>query len=105
MYADPLEDLKYIVHVEYSLVPFAISMYGRLGKLAMKFLYNFTKVVARRTNKIFDPTFWQNRIGFTILKAVPTMISEALLSVSVHYEDKASTRFDSKESCFDDIEF
>ncbi|KAL0231453.1 hypothetical protein GEMRC1_010857 [Eukaryota sp. GEM-RC1] len=104
-YADPLKDLKHIVHVEYSLVPFAISIYGGLCKLALKFLDEDAKVVARNTNKIFDRSYWQNRIVFTILKAVPTMISKALLSLCVFYEDKASTKFDSKESCFDDIEY
>ncbi|KAL0231376.1 hypothetical protein GEMRC1_010780 [Eukaryota sp. GEM-RC1] len=40
-HADPLGNLKYNVHVEY--YSFAISLYGRLGKLAMKFLDDFAK--------------------------------------------------------------
>ncbi|KAL0228935.1 hypothetical protein GEMRC1_013555 [Eukaryota sp. GEM-RC1] len=62
-YADPLKNLKHIVHVDYSLVPFAISISGRLGKLALKFLDEFAKVVARRTNKTFDRSFGRTELS------------------------------------------
>ncbi|KAL0227210.1 hypothetical protein P9112_014534 [Eukaryota sp. TZLM1-RC] len=104
-YANPLKELKHVRHVDYQICPFAISLYGRLGKTAMNFIDDFENLVKRRMNKRFDRRLWLNRIVFTIFKSIPKMISKALMSVSAHYEEIAVVRFDSVEACFEDIDF
>ncbi|KAL0210187.1 hypothetical protein P9112_010271 [Eukaryota sp. TZLM1-RC] len=88
-YANPLKELKHVRHVDYQICPFAISLYGRLGKTAMNFIDDFENLVKRRMNKRFDRRLWLNRIVFTIFKSIPKMISKALMSVSAHYEEIA----------------
>ncbi|KAL0206343.1 hypothetical protein P9112_001650 [Eukaryota sp. TZLM1-RC] len=111
-YANPLKELKHVRHVEYQICPFAITLYGRLGKTAMNFIDDFENLVKRffltgifieikkiylefnffhffvkrRMNKRFDHRLWLNRIVFTIFKSIPKMISKALIFVSAHYE-------------------
>ncbi|KAL0210135.1 hypothetical protein P9112_010219 [Eukaryota sp. TZLM1-RC] len=104
-YANPLKELKHVRHVDYQIRPFAISLYGRLGKTAMNFIDDFENLVKRRMNKRFDRRLWLNRIVFTIFKSIPKMISKALMSVSAHYEEIAVVRFDGVEACFEDIDF
>ncbi|KAL0211141.1 hypothetical protein P9112_009439 [Eukaryota sp. TZLM1-RC] len=104
-YANPLKELKHVRHVDYQICPFAISLYGRLGKTAMNFIDDFENHVERRMNKRFDRRLWLNRIVFTIFKSIPKMISKALMSVSAHYEEIAVVRFDGVEACFEDIDF
>ncbi|KAL0226244.1 hypothetical protein P9112_013568 [Eukaryota sp. TZLM1-RC] len=89
----------------YQICPFAISLYGRLGKTALNFIDDFENLVKKRMNKRFDRRLWLNRIVFTIFKSIPKMISKALMSVSAHYENIAAVRFDGVEACFEDIDF
>ncbi|KAL0204768.1 hypothetical protein P9112_000075 [Eukaryota sp. TZLM1-RC] len=70
-YANPLKELKHVRHVDYQIRPFAISLYGRLGKTAMNFIDDFENLVKRRMNKRFDRRLWLNRIVFTIFKSIP----------------------------------
>ncbi|KAL0226349.1 hypothetical protein P9112_013673 [Eukaryota sp. TZLM1-RC] len=93
-YANPLKELKHVRHVDYQICPFAISLYGRLGKTALNFIDDFENLVKKRMNKRFDRRLWLNRIVFTIFKSIPKMISKALMSVSAHYENIAAVRFD-----------
>ncbi|KAL0214960.1 hypothetical protein P9112_007144 [Eukaryota sp. TZLM1-RC] len=93
-YANPLKELKHVRHVDYQICPFAISLYGRLGKTALNFIDDFENLVKKRMNKRFDRRLWLNRIVFTIFKSIPKMISKALMSVSAHYENTAAVRFD-----------
>ncbi|KAL0224375.1 hypothetical protein P9112_003765 [Eukaryota sp. TZLM1-RC] len=93
-YANPLKELKHVRHVDYQICPFAISLYGRLGKTALNFIDDFENLVKKRMNKRFDCRLWLNRIVFTIFKSIPKMISKALMSVSAHYENIAAVRFD-----------
>ncbi|KAL0204744.1 hypothetical protein P9112_000051 [Eukaryota sp. TZLM1-RC] len=74
----------------YQICPFAISLYGRLGKTALNFIDDFENLVKKRMNKRFDRRLWLNRIVFTIFKSIPKMISKALMSVSAHYENIAA---------------
>ncbi|KAL0248772.1 hypothetical protein GEMRC1_004006 [Eukaryota sp. GEM-RC1] len=104
-YKKPLMALKHVKHVEYQLCPFAVSIYGRLGKSALIFLNDFGKILKNRMNKRFDHMLWLNRIVFTVFKTVPLIISKAFLTVSTFYEDKAVVRFDSDGCCFNDIKF
>ncbi|KAL0226380.1 hypothetical protein P9112_013704 [Eukaryota sp. TZLM1-RC] len=104
-YANPLKELKHVRHVDYQIFPFAISLYGRLGKTALNFIDDFENLVKKRMNKRFDRRLWLNRIVFTIFKSIPKMISKALMSVSAHYENIAAVRFDGVEACFEDIDF
>ncbi|KAL0224334.1 hypothetical protein P9112_003724 [Eukaryota sp. TZLM1-RC] len=90
-YANPLKELKHVRHVDYQICPFAISLYGRLGKTALNFIDDFENLVKKRMNKRFDRRLWLNRIVFTIFKSIPKMISKALMSVSAHYENIAAT--------------
>ncbi|KAL0211113.1 hypothetical protein P9112_009411 [Eukaryota sp. TZLM1-RC] len=93
-YANPLKELKHVRHVDYQICPFAISLYGRLGKTALNFIDDFENLVKKRMNKRFDRRLWLNRIVFTIFKSIPKMISKALMSVSAHYENIVAVRFD-----------
>ncbi|KAL0213704.1 hypothetical protein P9112_005888 [Eukaryota sp. TZLM1-RC] len=104
-YANPLKELKHVRHVDYQICPFAISLYGRLGKTAINFIDDFENLVKRRMNKRFDRRLWLNRIVFTIFKSIPKLIPKALMSVSAHYEDIAAVRFEGVEACFEDIDF
>ncbi|KAL0208290.1 hypothetical protein P9112_010877 [Eukaryota sp. TZLM1-RC] len=104
-YANPLKELKHVRHVDYQICPFAISLYGRLGKTALNFIDDFENLVKKRMNKRFDRRLWLNRIVFTIFKSIPKMISKALMSVSAHYENIAAVRFDGVEACFEAIDF
>ncbi|KAL0235416.1 hypothetical protein GEMRC1_001998 [Eukaryota sp. GEM-RC1] len=51
-YDEPLTALKHIRHVEYKLCPFAISIYGRLGRDDLCFLSDFEKVVKKNEQEI-----------------------------------------------------
>ncbi|KAL0238523.1 hypothetical protein GEMRC1_012996 [Eukaryota sp. GEM-RC1] len=93
-YDVPLTALKHTRHVEYKLYPFAISIYGRLGRDALCFLSDFKKIYFK---------FWLNRIVFKIFKTIPIMISKALLALSILYEEKADVNFAGNDSCFNDI--
>ncbi|KAL0216256.1 hypothetical protein P9112_008450 [Eukaryota sp. TZLM1-RC] len=99
----PLDDSELYKHNQ--ICPFAISLYGRLGKTALNFIDDFENLVKKRMNKRFDRRLWLNRIVFTIFKSIPKMISKALMSVSAHYENIAAVRFDGVEACFEDIDF
>ncbi|KAL0205678.1 hypothetical protein P9112_000985 [Eukaryota sp. TZLM1-RC] len=103
-HANPLKELKHVRHADHHICPFAISLYGRLGKTAMNFIDDFENLIKRRVNKRFG-CLWLNRIVFTIFKTIPKMISKALMSVSAHYKDIAVVRFDGVEACFEDIDF
>ncbi|KAL0210184.1 hypothetical protein P9112_010268 [Eukaryota sp. TZLM1-RC] len=47
-YANPLKELKHVRHVDYQICPFAISLYGRLGKTAMNFIDDFENLVKKK---------------------------------------------------------
>ncbi|KAL0210443.1 hypothetical protein RCL1_004879 [Eukaryota sp. TZLM3-RCL] len=100
-----LSSLKCVSHVKYELCPFAISLYGSLGRCALSFLKDFFKLVSIRHKKLFDITLWRNRSLFTIFKHVPTMIDRSLEAVSVSLDDRAETRIADLDICFDDIDF
>ncbi|KAL0218108.1 hypothetical protein RCL1_008956 [Eukaryota sp. TZLM3-RCL] len=51
-----LSSLKCVSHVKYELCPFAISLYGSLGRWALSFLDNFSKLVSILHKKLFDIT-------------------------------------------------
>ncbi|KAL0222762.1 hypothetical protein P9112_002152 [Eukaryota sp. TZLM1-RC] len=70
-YANPLKELKHVRHVDYQICPFAISLYGRLGKTAMNFIDDFENLVKKRMNKRFDRRLRLNRIVITIFKTIP----------------------------------
>ncbi|KAL0206070.1 hypothetical protein P9112_001377 [Eukaryota sp. TZLM1-RC] len=59
-YANPLKELKHVRHVDYQICPFAISLYGRLGKTALNFIDDFENLVKKRMNKRFDRRLWLN---------------------------------------------
>ncbi|KAL0223721.1 hypothetical protein P9112_003111 [Eukaryota sp. TZLM1-RC] len=80
-------------HTHHVLCPFAFSSHGTLGPLALSFLDDFVQIVKQRTGRIFDKTFWQNRIVFSILKGVVSLLSSALLSLGRFYEGKTSSQF------------
>ncbi|KAL0208366.1 hypothetical protein P9112_010953 [Eukaryota sp. TZLM1-RC] len=70
-YANPLKELKHVRHVDYQICPFAISLYGCLGKTALNVIDDFENLVKRRMSKRFDRRLWLNRIVFTIFKSIP----------------------------------
>ncbi|KAL0213235.1 hypothetical protein RCL1_006861 [Eukaryota sp. TZLM3-RCL] len=104
-YEKTLSKIKSVDHVKYELCPFAVSLFGNLGKSALKFLQDFRSLVSGRHNKQFDITFWTNRLVFTIVEMVPLVISKSLEAVSVVLESKAGVRLDGSSVCFGDIDF
>ncbi|KAL0220574.1 hypothetical protein RCL1_000428 [Eukaryota sp. TZLM3-RCL] len=104
-YEKPLSKVKSVHHVKYELCPFAVSLFGNLGKSALNFLQDFKVLVSGRHNKLFDSSFWTNRLVFTIFKMVPLVISRSLEAVSAVLESKAGVRLDESDVCFDDIDF
>ncbi|KAL0217476.1 hypothetical protein RCL1_008057 [Eukaryota sp. TZLM3-RCL] len=112
--AEPGERLKYekllskvksVYHVKYELCPFAVSLFGNLGKSALNFLQDFKVLVSGRHNKHFDSSFWTNRLVFTNFKMVPLVVSRSLEAVSAILESKPGIRLDESDVCFDDIDF
>ncbi|KAL0226696.1 hypothetical protein P9112_014020 [Eukaryota sp. TZLM1-RC] len=61
-YKAKLVSLNADSHTHYVLCPFAFSLHGTLGPLALSFLDDFVEVVKQRRGRIFDKMFWQNRI-------------------------------------------
>ncbi|KAL0209258.1 hypothetical protein RCL1_003516 [Eukaryota sp. TZLM3-RCL] len=103
-YEKPLSKVESVLHVKYELCPFAVSLFGNLGKSVLNFLQDF-KLVSGRHNTHFDSSFWTNRLEFTIIKMVRLVISRSLEAVSVILESKAAVRLDESDVCFDDIDF
>ncbi|KAL0217525.1 hypothetical protein RCL1_008106 [Eukaryota sp. TZLM3-RCL] len=86
-YEKPLSKIQSVDHVKYELCPFALSLFGNLGKSALKFLQDFRSLVSGQ-NKQFDITFWTNCLVFTIFKIVPLVISKSLEAVIVVLESR-----------------
>ncbi|KAL0224501.1 hypothetical protein P9112_003891 [Eukaryota sp. TZLM1-RC] len=104
-YKAKLLSLNAVSHTHYVLCPFAVSLHGTLGPLALSFLDDFVEIVKKRTGKVFDKSFWQNRIVFSIFKGVVPLLSSALLSLGRVYERKTSSQFFLADLGYEDIEF
>ncbi|KAL0206150.1 hypothetical protein P9112_001457 [Eukaryota sp. TZLM1-RC] len=98
-------DLGRVEHVKYQLVPFAVSLFGNIGISGIKFLEDFRSLIKERAGKELNFNFWHNRIVFSILKAIPEMLTKALLQFGIEYENRALKRFDDVDACIEDIEF
>ncbi|KAL0219048.1 hypothetical protein P9112_004701 [Eukaryota sp. TZLM1-RC] len=94
-----------IEHVKYQLVPFAVPLFGNIGISGTKFLEGFRSLIKERAGKELNFNFWHNRIVFSILKAIPEMLTKALLQLGIEYENRALKRFDDVDACIEDIEF
>ncbi|KAL0208357.1 hypothetical protein P9112_010944 [Eukaryota sp. TZLM1-RC] len=104
-YNEPLSQLGRVEHVKYQLVPFAVSLFGNIGISGIKFLEGFRSFIKERAGKELNFNFWHNRIVFSILKAIPEMLTKALLQLGIEYENRALKRFDDVDACIEDIEF
>ncbi|KAL0223542.1 hypothetical protein P9112_002932 [Eukaryota sp. TZLM1-RC] len=104
-YEAKLVSLNAESHTHYVLCPFAFSLPGTLGPLALSFLDDFVEIVKKRTGKFFDKTFWQNRIVFSNFKGVVPLFSSALLSLGRFYEGKTSSQFLLADLGYEDLEF
>ncbi|KAL0223758.1 hypothetical protein P9112_003148 [Eukaryota sp. TZLM1-RC] len=94
-----------VEHVKYQLVPFAVSLFGNIGISGIKFLEGFRSLIKERVGKGLNFNFWHNRIVFSIRKAIPEMMTKALLLLGMEYENRALKRFDDVDACIEDIEF
>ncbi|KAL0207620.1 hypothetical protein P9112_012248 [Eukaryota sp. TZLM1-RC] len=103
-YNEPLSKLASLQHAKYNLYPFGFSLFGSLAPTALCFLEDFEMIVKRRTGRIFNRLFWQNRIVFSIFKGMLKMVSDALLSLGSHYERVASGVFVLREMDFLDVD-
>ncbi|KAL0218641.1 hypothetical protein P9112_004294 [Eukaryota sp. TZLM1-RC] len=92
-YRAKLASLNAESHTHYVLCPFAFSLHRTLGPLALSLLDDYVEIVKQRTGRIFDKTFWQNRIVFSIVKGVVSLLSSALLFFGRFYEGKTSSQF------------
>ncbi|KAL0210728.1 hypothetical protein P9112_009026 [Eukaryota sp. TZLM1-RC] len=104
-YNEPLSQLGRVEHVKNQLVPFAVSLFGNIGISGIKFLEGFKSLIKERAGKELNFNFWHNRIVFSILKAIPEMLTKALLQLGIEYENRALKRFDDVDACIEDIEF
>ncbi|KAL0217128.1 hypothetical protein RCL1_007611 [Eukaryota sp. TZLM3-RCL] len=104
-YEKPLSKVKSVHRVKYELRPFAVSLFGYLGKSALNYLQDFKVLVSGSHNQHLDSSFWTNRLVFTIFKMVPLAINRSLEAVSVILESKAGVRLDESDVCFHDIDF
>ncbi|KAL0219106.1 hypothetical protein P9112_004759 [Eukaryota sp. TZLM1-RC] len=87
-YNEPLSQLGCVEHVKYQLVPFAVSLFGNIGISGIKFLEGF-RSLKERAGKELNFSFCHNRIVFSILKAIPEMLTKALLQLGLEYENRA----------------
>ncbi|KAL0218958.1 hypothetical protein P9112_004611 [Eukaryota sp. TZLM1-RC] len=99
-YNEPLSQLERVEHVKYQLFPFAVSLFGNIGVSGIKFPEGFKSLIKERAGKELNFNFWHNRIVFSILKAIPEMITKALLQLGIEYENRTLKRFDDVDPCF-----
>ncbi|KAL0216179.1 hypothetical protein P9112_008363 [Eukaryota sp. TZLM1-RC] len=104
-YKAKLLSLNAELHTHYVLCPFAVPLYGTLGPLALTFLDDFVEIVKQHTGRVFDKSFWQNRIVFSIFKGVVPLLSSALLPLGRVYERKTSSQLFLADLGYEDIEF
>ncbi|KAL0204948.1 hypothetical protein P9112_000255 [Eukaryota sp. TZLM1-RC] len=104
-YNEPLSQLGRVEHVKYQLVIFAVSLFGNIGISGIKFLEGFRSLIEERAKQELNFNFWHNRMVFCILKAIPEMLTKALLQLGIEYENRALKRFDVVDACIEDIEF
>ncbi|KAL0223553.1 hypothetical protein P9112_002943 [Eukaryota sp. TZLM1-RC] len=74
-YDEKINNVNSNSHTQYLLCPFAFSLFGTLGKTALSFIDDFSSFVKNRTRRIFDRTFWQNRMVFSIFKRMHSLVS------------------------------
>ncbi|KAL0218513.1 hypothetical protein P9112_004166 [Eukaryota sp. TZLM1-RC] len=98
-------DLGRVEHVNYKLVPFAVSLFGNIGLSGIKFLEGFRSLIKERAGKQLNFNFWHNRIVFRILKAIPEILTKALLQLGIENENHALKRFDDVDAGIEDNEF
>ncbi|KAL0205402.1 hypothetical protein P9112_000709 [Eukaryota sp. TZLM1-RC] len=104
-YAEKIWKMNCNSHTQYLLCPFALSLFGTLGKTAVSFIDDFSSIVKNKTGRIFDRTFWQNRIVFSIFKERHSLISNSLLlSLGRFYEENAVGKFSIEEVDFEEID-
>ncbi|KAL0210841.1 hypothetical protein P9112_009139 [Eukaryota sp. TZLM1-RC] len=104
-YTEKINNLNSNSHAQYILCPFAFSLFGTLGKAALSFLDDFSSIVNNGTGRIFDRTFWQNRIVFSIFKGMYSLVSSSLLSLGKFYEERAVGKFSIVDVEFEEIDF
>ncbi|KAL0215017.1 hypothetical protein P9112_007201 [Eukaryota sp. TZLM1-RC] len=104
-YAKPISSLHENSHAQYNLCPFVFSMLGSLGKAAMAFLEDFNVVVEKRTGRIFNRVYWQNRIVFSIFKGMVKLISDSLSSFGKFSEFLAFNCCEVGKADFENVEF
>ncbi|KAL0223906.1 hypothetical protein P9112_003296 [Eukaryota sp. TZLM1-RC] len=104
-YKTKLVSLNTESHTHYVFCPFAFSLNGTLGPLALSFLDDFVEIVKQRSGRIFDKTFWQNRIVFSSFKGVLPLLFSVLLSFDRFYEGKTSSQFLLADVGYEDLEF
>ncbi|KAL0205343.1 hypothetical protein P9112_000650 [Eukaryota sp. TZLM1-RC] len=104
-YSQPLSKLSTQQHAKYNLYVFVFSLFGSLAPNTIGFLADFEMTVKRRTNRIFNRMFWQNRIVFFIFKGMLKMVSDALLYLGSHYGGVAYSCFVLGEMNYLDVSY
>ncbi|KAL0235158.1 hypothetical protein GEMRC1_001740 [Eukaryota sp. GEM-RC1] len=94
--------LNSVSHSNHVFYPFLFPLYGSLGESASSLLEIYVKIV-KKTSRTFDLRIWKNRIVFVSFKGMMTSVSNALLSLGRHYEDKGEN-FQLGNVVFEDIE-
>ncbi|KAL0225606.1 hypothetical protein P9112_012930 [Eukaryota sp. TZLM1-RC] len=100
-YTEKINNVNSNSHTQYLLCPFVFSLFGTLGKTALSFLDDFSTFVKNRTGRIFDRTFWHNRIVFSIFKGKHS----SLLSLGRYYEKNIEGKLSMVDVEFEEIDF
>ncbi|KAL0223176.1 hypothetical protein P9112_002566 [Eukaryota sp. TZLM1-RC] len=104
-YTEKINNLNSNSHTQYILCPFAFYLIGTLGNTALSFIDDFSSIVKNRTGRIFDRTFWQNRIVFSIFKGMHSLVSSSLLSLGRFHEENDVGKFSMVDVEFEEIDF
>ncbi|KAL0205047.1 hypothetical protein P9112_000354 [Eukaryota sp. TZLM1-RC] len=104
-YTEKIINVNSNSHTQYLLCPFAFSLFGTLAKTALFFIDDFSSIVKNRTGRIFDRTFWKNRIVFFIFKGMYSLVSRSLLSLGKFYEENDVSKFSIVDVEFDETDF
>ncbi|KAL0226944.1 hypothetical protein P9112_014268 [Eukaryota sp. TZLM1-RC] len=104
-YAEKINNLNSNSHTQYLLCHFAFSLFESLGKTVLSFINEFLSFVKNRIGRIFDRTFWQSRIVFSIFKGMHSLVSNSLLSLGTFNEENALGKFSMVDVEFEEIDF
>ncbi|KAL0219647.1 hypothetical protein P9112_005300 [Eukaryota sp. TZLM1-RC] len=96
LYDEVMRNLDQNLYTSFVFIPFAISIFGSIGKIGQKFFDSFAKLWLER-NRLFNISIWRNRIIFALFRSFPKYLSQIFKklyrSVRVDVENFSSYKF------------